>query len=258
MKSPTHHGCGFSLIELMCSMGVGTILLLAAAAVLGSYGVGYQRVGGDVASEREARAAISCLAADLASARYHPHEVLETSGANWPLSRLGFLCLQSALAQSDAGRIGDLCAVHYAIQDLTFSGKTVRCLMRGCRDSRDTFQALEAHDLEALFAANCRLDEPVAIGVVSFVARPRSRDLAGRWIAWVENDAVAPEALEVLLVLARRDLTGHLRTSEDWDGASAAAKLLGEPSAAAHNPGLEVYQAVIQFGNHENTPMPAK
>lgn len=244
---------GFSLIELMCAMAIGSILLLVAAAVLGSYGAGYERVGGDAASVRDARAVVARLAEDLESARFHCHEVMETSNANWPLSRLGLLCLQPSQSQTAAGRIGDLCAVHYSIQDLLIGGKTIRCLMRGFRESRDTFEALEADDLESLFAPNCRLDEPVACGVVSFAARPRSRDPSGRWVAWVANDVVGPEALEVCLVLARRDLAGKLKSPEDWDGAGAAATLLGAPSAAASNPGLEVYETVFRFGNHETT-----
>ena len=252
MTCPPSRTAGFSLIELMCSMAIGAVLLFAAAAVLGSYGAGYERIGGDVASEREARALITRLAADLSGARFHKDGVFDSSSACWPMSRLGFLCLQPAQAQSDAGHIGDLCAVHYYIKDLSVSGKSVRCLMRGCRESQATFKALEADALDSLFTESNQLDEPVAFGVVEFDARPRSRDPAGKWIAWTMNDRNGPEALEVCLVLARRDLAAKLRVPEDWDGTGTTARLLGEPSAAARNPNLEVYATLIHFGSHEN------
>lgn len=170
MTSPYRHH-GFSLIELMCSMAIGSILLLAAAAVLGSYGSGYERVGGGVATEREARAVITRLTADLATARFHKDTLMDPSSGSGSAERLRFLCLRSAQAQSEAGRIGDLCAVNYYLKDLSIHGKTVRCLMRGCRDSKDTFTALDDKHPASLFAECSQSDEPIAFGVVSFEAR---------------------------------------------------------------------------------------
>jgi len=51
MNRATSHLRGFSLIELMCSMAIGAAILLSAAALLGSSGEGYERVGGGVASD---------------------------------------------------------------------------------------------------------------------------------------------------------------------------------------------------------------
>ena len=256
MTASPSRPAGFTLLELMCSMAIGSVLLFAAAAVLGSYGAGYERIGGEVASEREARAAMTQLAADLSSARFHADGVWETPAVRWPLSRVGFFTLQPGQAQSVAGGIGDLCAVCYYASDLPFNGKTVRCLLRGCRESQDTFKALEAGEVDSLFAARSLHDEPVALGVVEFDAQPRSRDPAGRWIAWVENDSTGPEAIEIRLVLARRDLAGKLKLPEDWNGAGIAGKLLGEPAAAECNPGLDVYETLIRFGSHDN-PQPS-
>jgi prepilin-type N-terminal cleavage/methylation domain-containing protein len=252
MTSPHRQARGFTLIELMCSMAIGTIILLAAASMLGSAGDGYERVGGGVATEREARAVVTQLASDLSSATFHKDAVIEKSTTSWPADRLGFLSLQPAQAQSDKGRIGDLCAVNYYIKDLTISGRTVRCLMRGFRESKDTFKALGDNTVPTLFAGQANLDEPVAFGVVSFEARPRSRDASGKWIDWVKNDRTGPEALDTRLVLARRGLAGKLKQPADWDGAGSTGKLLGEPAEAGRNKDLEVYGTLIRFGNDEN------
>jgi hypothetical protein len=204
-----------------------------------------------VATEREARALISQLGSDLSTALFHKDGVIEKSSQTWPADRLGFLSLQPAAAQAEKERIGDLCAVNYYIKDLTIGGKTVRCLMRGFRESKDTFAALENDTVAPLFAARDAIDEPVAFGVVSFEARPKSRDTSGAWIDWVKNDTKGPEALEVRLVIARRELAGRLKTSSDWDGGGAAGKQLGEPAGVDRNRYLEVYGALIRFGNHE-------
>jgi prepilin-type N-terminal cleavage/methylation domain-containing protein len=239
---------GFSLIELMFSMAIGSVILILAAAMLGSSGDGYERVGGSVASEREARALLTQLAADLSTATYHKDGVIGKSATAWPVDRLGFLTLQPAQAQAEAGRIGDLCAVNYTVKDLDIGGKKVRCLMRGFRESNDTFKALHAQSVASLFAAQ-DADEPVAFGVISFQARPKSRDAGGKWIDWVKNETAGPEALEIKLVIARRDLAGKLKQPGDWDGTSNS-KLIGNASEADRNKDLEVYATTLRFGNH--------
>jgi hypothetical protein len=240
-------------MELMFSMAIGSVILIVAATMLRSSGDGYERLGGNVASEREARALITQIASDLATANFHKDTLVEKSASTWTVDKLGFLSLQPAQAQTDAGRIGDLCAVNYYIKDLPMGGKTVRCLMRGFRESKDVFAALRAPAssppaVAELFKPQVAVDEPIAFGVVSFEARPRARDAAGRWIDWVKNDTTGPEALDIKLVVARRELVGKLKTSSDWDG-GGNANLIGSPSLVSRNKNLEVYSTSLRFGN---------
>lgn len=247
MKSSRLSNRGFSLLELMVSIAIGSIVLLMAAIMLGSSGDNYERVGGGVASEREARALITQLTADLETGVFNKDGLIEKSTAAWPMDRLGFLSLQPPQAQSDAGRIGDLCAVTYYTKDLTMGGKTVRCLMRGFRESRDTFKSLADGTVTTLFLARTA-DEPVAFGVVSFEARPKSRDATGQWIDWVRNDTKGPEAYDVKLVIARRNVSGNLKTPADWDGTTPAGMALGQASNAANNKNLEIFATTLRFG----------
>ena len=241
---------GFSLIELMFSMAIGSVILILAATMLGTSGDGYERISGNVGCEREARAVITQLSSDLATAVFHQSGIIEKSTAAWPVDRLGFFSLQPEAAQTESGRIGDLCAVNYYIQDLTLGRKTVRCLMRGFRESNDTFKALRDGDTVSLYQPNPTLDEPIAFGVVSFEARPKLRDGQGKWIDWVTNGVLGPEALDIKVVIARRNLTGKLILPADWDGSGSKANFLGEAAKADRNKDLEVYITTLRFGNH--------
>jgi hypothetical protein len=65
----------------------------------------------------------------------------------------------------------------------------------------------------------------------------------------VKDEKTGPQALDVRLVIARRDFAAKLKQPGDWDGGN---KLLGEPAEADRNKSLEVYGALIRFGNDEN------
>ena len=140
--------------------------------------------------------------------------------------------------------------MNYYVKDLDIGGKKLRCLMRGFRESKDTFQALRDDKVAGLFAAQPAIDEPVAFGVVSFEARPKTLDAGGKWIDWVKNDTTSPDGIEMKLVVARRSLQGKLKQASDWDGTGGAAKSIGSPADAERNKDLEVYAALIRFGNH--------
>jgi prepilin-type N-terminal cleavage/methylation domain-containing protein len=242
------HTPGFTLVELMVSMAIGSMILLAAATLLGGSGESYQRVGGSVAAEREARALITQLGTDLTTAQFHKDAVIMVTLSSWPADQLGFLGLQPSEAQSSDEHIGDLCSINYYLYDLTIGGKKVRCLMRGFRESRDTFEALGNDTIKDLFTPQPGIDEPVAFGVVSFQARPKIRGAGGVWIDLPPN--TPPEAVDVRLVIARRDLAGRLKTTSDWDNVGSGGKL-GKSADADRNPDLEVYGAMLRYGNNE-------
>lgn len=240
---------GFSLIELMVAMAIGSIILLLIGGLMASSGDSYERIGGSIHAEREARAAFTQITADLASAKFHPDSIIENSTAAWPKDRLGILSLQAPDAQTKTDRIGDLCAIHYYVKDLTIAGNTIRCLMRGFRDSTPTFEALRNNTVPALFTSRDPIDEPIAFGVVSFTAKPKIRGSNGQLIDWVESQGAAPDLLDVSLIIARRDLAGRLKKPADWDG---AGNILGDHTNASKNRNLEIYNTLIRYG-HEHS-----
>lgn len=243
---PAERPSGFTLVEMLIAMGIGLVILLGAAAMLGGAGDNYTRIGGGVETGREARAALNQLAEDLATAHFHPDCVFQAGEKDWRLDRIGFLSLQPADAQSLDGHTGDLCAIHYYPKDLRIGGHTVRCLMRGMRESRETFSALRKGEIAQLFTPR-DADEPIAIGIISFTARPKLRDADGSWKNRGPSGSQPPEAVEVRLITARRQLSAHLHNSADWDGSGKSS--FGPPEAAADNRELEIHSTLIRHGH---------
>lgn len=243
---------GFTLVELMFSMAVGAVILFAAAAFLGSSADGYARVGGNVSSERESRMLVGEISSELSSAVFHKDMRVERAGATWPVARLGFLTLRPADAQSEDDCIGDLCSVHYYVKDLTMAGRPVRCVMRGFRDSKQTFDALRADAVDALFTPDEVADEPIAVRVVSFDVNPLVMNSSGKWVDAPQPLVDAPEAVRIRLVIVRPALAGRLGSAADWDGTSdMAARELGNPAEVERNDDLQVFESVFPFRRHE-------
>ena len=238
---------GFTLLELMVSMALGAIVLLLAVAALRGVGEGYGRGTDGVAAERESRAVLTQVAEDLSKAVGGREMAFERVGDGWRSDRLGFFCLQPADAQSDAERVGDLCAVVYYVRDLEIRGESLRCLMRGFRGSEETFGALRDGRETRLFEPE-PADEPVAFGVVSFEVDPLLRDDDGGWIEWrADQDAdwAGPDVVGLRVVIARRELIAKLRESGAWD----SSPLLGDPADADRSDQLEIYRILQPFSH---------
>jgi len=238
------HRSGFTLIELMVTMAIGSAILFVAATILGRAGEGYDRGSGSVAAEREARAVLTQIGSDLSKAEWHRDTILENAGEDWKKANLGFLALQPDDAQSDDGRNGDLCAIHYYLKDIEVGNTTVRCLMRGFRESGEVFAALRSGTIDSVFKEE-KNDEPVSFGVLAFEAESLTRGETGKWEAWNGDVSKAPQALRLRLTVARRELLGKLTTTSEWD----SSPLRGKPQDAIHNRDLEIYEVIQRFGN---------
>jgi hypothetical protein len=136
------------------------------------------------------------------------------------------------------------------VKDIQVGPSTVRCLMRGFRESGEVFPALRAGSLTPMFAEE-DTDEPVAFGVLAFEATPLTRELGtGNLIDWTQTGnpvTTGPDFLRLRLVVARRELLGKLATSSDWD----SSPLRGDPLKASENRNLEVYEVLQRFGNDD-------
>ena len=239
----SRQAAGFTLVEMMVSMAVGTIIILLAVSLLRTTSEGYDRNTGNMAAEREARAALTQATEDLSKLVEGDELLIEEAGGGWRRDRLGFLCLQPEDAQSRDERVGDLCAVVYYVRDLEIGRDTVRCLVRGFRGSGEVFPAVKAGTVASLYQPQPQ-DEPIAFGVLSFESEGLVRG-AGDWRRWQPRPpddpfGAGPDAVRLRLVVARREMLGKLREAGDWEN----PPLLGPPAEAERSKHLEVYEVI--------------
>lgn len=249
---------GFTLVELMGAMAIGMVVLLVAVGMLSSTGDGYERLGGGIGAEREARALLSQITSDLAGAQFHEEMLFNEGLQKWPIDRMGFLTLQPEDSQLEENRLGDLCAVRYYTRDEKMGGKTVRCLVRGITESNETFAKLRSGSIGSLFdepatgsggTSESNTDETIAFGVVSFEARPKTRNGDGRLTDWVKGGDRGPDVIAIKLIIARRELMGKMSSSADWSGDGiATVSQLGLLSEATRNKNFQVYETTVRFG----------
>lgn len=237
---------GFSLLEVMVSLGVAMLVLLLALGAMNSASDGYAESTNRVAATREARAVLGLMAEDFAKALPDEVPVIEASTRDWPRDRAGFLCLQPDDAQAVSRRVGDVCGVVYYVRDWDLGDRVVPSLWRGFRSSGKVFEALKNGRVDELYRASPN-DEPIAKGVVSIAIQPLVRGDDGAFQAWEDGGAgqAVPEVMMVRLVMARRELMGKLRTVEDWE----ASNLLGRYEESGESRFVEVFEFTQPFGH---------
>lgn len=231
---------GFTLVELSCAAALGAVILLLAAAAFSRASETCARTSESIRSEREARVAAQCLADDFSAAMSCVPPWFQNASAGQ--GRAGFFLLLAEEAQRKDARIGDLGAVNYRLADVKEGDRVVRCLLRGVRESPEAFAAMADRRPERCYEPQAA-DEPLARGVVAFEANPVQRDGDG-WKAW--NREGVPDAVEVLLVLARRESAARWTTPDDWD--AAVASLAGDDDLR-----VETHRFRCRYGNfHED------
>ena len=75
---------GFTLAELMVSMGMAVTLMLVVVAVLGAGSEGYGQANRRVNANVEARAALTTMTGDLAGLLFDDNFVVKTGDGTWP------------------------------------------------------------------------------------------------------------------------------------------------------------------------------
>lgn len=242
---------GFTLAELIVSMGMAVTLMLVVVAVMAAGSDGYGQAHRRVNANVEARAALTTLADDVAGMLFDENFVRKTGDGTWPSGELSFLALKPRGAQDGAKASGDLCFVHYytaVTQRLEENrGPYSRKLYRRLVSSADVMEVLrDGGDFESPTVDPARdEDEPVAFNVVQFEVTPKLLQTGGSARAWQDGDE-RPDVIEVILRVTDNETARLLKDEGDWDGSGALARrLLGEGSESDAGKRLRTFSVTI-------------
>lgn len=211
---------GFTLLEVLVATTLSAVLVGIALVVLHTGTTGYQDVTRRDAMAGEFRVAIGALRGDFANAS-RAHDPMVGGSSEPGAALLGLMTLKPLEVQSEEQAVGDLCAVRYYLKNISIGDGGVRCLMRGVSESSDVFAALREDRVADLWQPRDD-DEPVAFGVLSVEFHLLQRGDAGAWEPWNDEHHTAPSAVEIVIVLARREFAMRLDTPEKWQQAEQA------------------------------------
>ncbi|MEM9080101.1 MAG: prepilin-type N-terminal cleavage/methylation domain-containing protein [Verrucomicrobiota bacterium] len=211
---------GFTLVEVLVAMGVGTTVLLVMMTVMSMGTQGYQEATRRIDAMVEARSALSVLADDVSTLVGTSDDEFGWEEDDERFHQIWFLTIKPEDAQDAENAIGDVCLVHYftavtpdaPIEDAVYSRK----LYRRFWSSGEVIDRLFSGNLPSM-SPNPELAEAIAFNVTRFVAQPlMSSPQNGRMIEWSAGNGT-PESLGLNLQVIDSDTAALFREESDWD-----------------------------------------
>ena len=213
-KCPTHGAdrAGMTLIEVLVSVTVGSILVLAMASMLAKASDVYARADREMRVTREGRSALDRIRRDFVGHRAeYPYFLRDEAG---PSTSWGFFTTMSAKAQESGRNAGDVCYIAY-LTALTPNrdGQVSRKLYRHFESSNDAIARLRDHKMTPP-AVNPEIDDVLAYDVLDFKVRFMATGPTGERV-----ETKLPEAADtafLTLRLLNSKATAEMTGEADW------------------------------------------
>jgi prepilin-type N-terminal cleavage/methylation domain-containing protein len=215
--------CAFTLIEMLVSMVVLVLLVVAVISLTESSIDLWRDNEGRTDACREARAALTVMSRDLGNAVTGTNLSLMkfnlqsgAAGTNYG-SNVFFLASLPRSAQ-EAGSKSDLCEVGFflALDRTAASTNRTLNLYRYFRSSNQTFSNLISGSLFIGVENGAAAEELLARNVIGMKITPVSSS-AGAWIPFVPTEeAPLPEIIEIMLVTVGHAVAGKLEDLDRW------------------------------------------
>lgn len=249
---------GFTLVEILVSMGIAGILMIFLLSLVGAGADGYAMANRDVRSRTEGRGALHFFERDFDSRV--PGRALtredDRDGSAFPSDALGFLCFKSAAAQDLTKNGGEICfARYYTAVTADGAGQVSRKLFRQFVSSADVFLQVPEDPAQAYPAPvpNDKRDEVIALNVLQFELKYLARGPSGTWLEaenWdavqsalpaAEREAFSASLMEVTLRVVDHETARRLRTAVDWDDPS----VFGTAAAPREEAAVSIFKTQI-------------
>lgn len=213
----------FTLIEMLVSMVVLALLVIAMMALVESATTLWRDNEGRTDACREARAALVVMARDLknAVAGTNVHFMkfnLQSGAASTNYGSNVFFLASLPTSAQEADSRSDVCEVGYflALDRTPASTNRTLNLYRYFRSSNHTFSNMAASSLFTNVATGATSEELLARNVVGMRITPVGANV-GEWTAFVPTtDAPLPEVIEITLLAIGQDTAKKMEDFGSW------------------------------------------
>jgi type II secretory pathway pseudopilin PulG len=238
----------FTLVEMLVSMAVLALLVLAMMTMVESAVKLWRAFEERTDACREARAALVIMARDLRNAVADTNVDfmkfnLQSGAAGTNYGSNVFFLASLPVSAQDAGSKSDVCEVGYflALDRTPASTNRSLNLYRYFRNSNHTFSNIASSSLFTNIAAGAAGEELLARNVVAMKITP-VRARAGGWTAFAPTpDAPLPEVIEITLGTIGQDAAKRMEDSASWT----------DTNSAFMNRALQILTTRINVGNKQ-------
>lgn len=217
----------FTMIELLVSMAITSILMLALFSLVGQSTAGYTRSQRAVNTLSQARAFIQFFGREISTRLPGTPLIHETgSGGGVPDSeKIAFIRAISA-DEEDASDPGDLNTSHYYVA-YSADGANAESpkLFRGVLGAEDTQSLIAAAGTPSFPPADPDSDEPIVPNVLGFMAKPKY--YAGDPAIpedWTASSPSPPSLIELTIRFIDDSSAQRFRTRAEWDRLATAPR----------------------------------
>lgn len=197
---------GFTLVELLVSMAITSVLLIATFAAVTSGAEGFTRMSAATELRVEAREGLTQIARDLEGYQWGTLELADSSFGVWDADEFSFLSRLPLDAQDTAIPVSPLCLIIYKVRtDRVSSGRTSRTLYRKTVPAKDVLEAIALDRSLSTFSQATGDWSPIAYNVLSLNLDP---------------DSDHRELYKLSLTVVAGEIAQRLKSVAAWQGAS--------------------------------------
>ena len=218
---------GFTMIELLVSMAITAVLMVALFSLVGESTAGYTRTQRSVNTLSQARAFIQFFGREL-STRLPGTPLVHETGNGGGVADSGKIAFIRAIspAEEDANDPGDLNTSYYYVA-YSADGANAESpkLFRGTLGAEDTQTLLTATGTPAFPPADPALDEIIVPNTLGFEAKPKyyAGDPA-RPEDWTAASPSHPTLIELTIRFIDESSAQRFRTQAEWDRLATAPR----------------------------------
>lgn len=216
--SPEKRRNGFTMAELLVSMAITSVLLLALLALVGQSTDSYTQTQRAVNTLSQARAFLQFFDREISTRLPATRLIYEKGNGTGEADRIAFVRAISAAEESstDPGDLNTSC--YYVAFSADGANSESPKLFRGVLGASETQSLLSAGGVPVFPPADPASDEPIVPNVIRFEASPKYfTGSPAKPEDWTTSSTAPPSLIELTITFLDDSSAQRYRTRAEWD-----------------------------------------